>query len=173
MNTNPILAEKRQKYHRLLLKLGEEKYKSVIVEGTFNGIESTTDLNEQQLDILIADANTRLGQKGYAQRKPIAPAHEPEQAELRRLRNKCLLVLAERGIKATAKDWSAINKELEAARYQWILTDEQRAAGVVNKRGLTAFNTPETLKKLFMQLSSIRDNQRTIGNKIKKITVEN
>ena len=69
------LKEKRQLFHRLLLALGEEKYKEVIVEGTFPGIESTTELNEQQLDRLIFEARTRMGNRGQeVKRRSIAPA---------------------------------------------------------------------------------------------------
>lgn len=173
MKTNKSLAQKRQKFHKLLIQLGEEKYKSVIVEGTFPGIESTTELNEQQLVTLINDALKRLGKKRTGEYQPITRQNELVQAEIRRLRNKCLIVLGERGIKATPKDWSAINKELEAERYQWILPAETRNKGVINKRGLMAFNTPETLKKLFVQLCSIRDNEKKIHAKIIEIASKN
>lgn len=166
MKTNEdVLKEKRQLFHRLLIALGEEKYKEVIVEGTFPGIESTKDLNEQQLDRLISDAEARMGRKDKSRPVRKAITHEPEQAEIRKLRNRCLQVLAERGISSTPKDWSQVNKELQADRYQWILTDEQRAAGIVNKRGLGTFNTVDSLRKLFSQLCAIRDNE----NKVKPI----
>ena len=167
MNTNEAtLKEKRQLFHRLLLALGEDKYKEVIVEGTFPGIESTKDLNELQLDRLILDARTRMGNRGQdVKRRPIAAANAPEEFQVKQLRNKILQVLAQRGIKTTPKDWTEVNKELAAPRYQWILTDEQRAAGIVNKRGLGTFNTPDTLRKLFYQLCAIRDNETVIKTK--------
>ncbi len=76
------------------------------------------------------------------------------------------MVLSERGIRSTPKDWSPVNNELAAPRYQWILTDEQRAQGIVNKRGIGTFNTVETLRKLFYQLCSIRDNEKVIKTKV-------
>lgn len=168
------LKEKRQLFHRLLIALGEEKYKEVIVEGTFAGIESTTELNEQQLDRLIADAKTRMGNRGQeVKRQPMAAANAPEETEIRRMRNKCLQVLSQRGIKSTPKDWTAVNNELAAPRYQWILTDQQRASGIVNRRGLGTFNTPDTLRKLFYQLCAIRDNETVIKNKVAERAAQN
>ncbi len=161
------LKNKRQQYHRLLLALGEEKYKSVIIDGTFPGKESTMQLNESQIDILIADAERRSGNRNQTvERRPLAPANNPEEYQIKQLRNKCLQVLAERGIKSTPKDWQPVNKELEATRYQWILTDEQRAQGMINKRGIGTFNTVESLRKLFYQLCAIRDNQKVISTKV-------
>ncbi len=170
------LKEKRQLFHRLLLALGEEKYKEVIVEGTFPGIESTTELNEQQLDRLIADAKIRIGRSdksGLVKRRPIAPANAPEETEIRRMRNKCLQVLSQRGIKSTPKDWTAVNNELAAPRYQWILSQEQRASGVINTRGLGTFNTVESLRKLFYQLCAIRDNETVIKTKVAERAAQN
>jgi hypothetical protein len=167
------LLQKRKQYHRILIELGEEKYKDVIVGATFPGKASTTELSETQLDVLIHDAKTRAGEHAYERRQPLSPTTNPEQSEIRRLRNKCLLVLAERGITATPKDWSAVNRELEADRYQWILTDRERAAGRKNKRGLIAFNTPESLRKLFKQLCSIRDNQQVIIKRIRETAAKN
>jgi|GEM_PF-3290064 len=175
MNTNEaILKEKRQLFHRLLLALGEDKYKEVIVEGTFPGIESTKDLNEQQLDRLISDAKTRMGNRGQeVKRRPIAAANAPEEYQVKQLRNKILQVLSQRGIKSTPKDWTQVNTELAAPRYQWVLSEEQRAAGIVNKRGLGTFNTPETLRKLFYQLCAIRDNETVIKTKVADRAAQN
>jgi hypothetical protein len=175
-NPDEILRQKRQQFHRLLIALGEEKYKEVIVEGTFHGIESTKDLNEQQLDLLILNAQNRMGRKESkqpAQRRPLAAANAPEETQIRGLRNKCLQVLAERGIKSTAKDWTAVNTELAAPRYQWVLTDEQRAQGMINKRGIGTFNTVESLRKLFYQLCAIRDNQKVISTKVTEKAAQN
>jgi len=161
------LKNKRQQYHKLLLSLGEEKYKSVIIEGTFPGKESTMQLTESQLDTLIFEAERRMGNRGQeVKHRPLAPANNPEEYQIKQLRNKCLQVLAERGIKSTPKDWQPVNKELEAPRYQWILTDEQRAQGMINKRGIGTFNTVESLRKLFYQLCAIRDNQKVISTKV-------
>lgn len=157
MTTEQRLSKKRQFYHQLLLRLGEAKYKEVITEGSF-GVESTTELTEAQLDSLISNAQLRINEKCVNVRptadKPV------NDAEIRRLRNKCLIALSERGIRPQSKDWSPINKELEADRYQWVLTDAQRAKGVKNKRGLMAFNNKEVLTKLFKQLCVIRDNEQ-------------
>lgn len=170
MKTNEeTLKQKRQLFHRLLIAMGEEKYKEVIVEGTFPGIESTKDLTEQQLDRLISEAEARMGRRGQHIKRAQLPSPHGEGAggevEIRKLRNRCLQVLSERGITSTPKDWSAVNHELEADRYQWILTDEQRAAGIKNKRGIGTFNTVESLRKLLTQLCAIRDNE----NKVKPI----
>lgn len=168
------LNEKRQRFHRLLIALGEDKYKELIVEGTFPGIESTKELNEQQLDRLISDAYNRMGNHGKdVKRRPIAAANAPEETEIRRLRNKCLQVLSQRGIKSTPKDWTAVNTELASPRYQWILTDDQRAAGMVNRRGLGTFNTPDTLRKLFHQLCAIRDKETVIKTKLTERAAQN
>jgi hypothetical protein len=156
METTERLKKKRQLYHRLLLMLGEAKYKEVITEGTF-GVESTTEITESQLDSLISNAQIRINER----RSNVRPtATKPENdAEIRRLRNECLIVMSERGIRPQSKDWSPINKELEADRYQWVLTDAQRAKGIKNTRGLMAFNNKEVLTKLFKQLCVIRDNE--------------
>jgi len=168
------LKEKRQQYHKLLLSLGEEKYKEVIIEGTFPGKEHTTDLTEAQIDILIADAEQRAGNRGKeVKRISVAPANNPEEYQIKQLRNKCLQVLSERGIKTTPKDWSQVNNELSAPRYQWVLTEEQRAAGIINKRGIGTFNTVESLRKLFYQLCAIRDNQKVIVTKVTERAAKN
>lgn len=168
------LKEKRQLFHRLLIALGEVKYKEVIVEGMFPGIESTMSLNEQQLDMLISDAKNRLGRRGQdVKRRQITPANSPEEYQIKQLRNKCLQVLTERGIKSTPKDWTAVNKELAAPRYQWVLSEEQRATGVINKRGIGTFNTVESLKKLFYQLCAIRDNELKIKEKVIERAMQN
>ncbi len=147
-------AQKRQRFHQLLLRTGEVEYKAEIINSFFPGITSTKNLNDFQMSVLLADAEQRAGiRQKKAQRKP----QKPESAGIRRMRNKVLLVLAERGIKATPKDWSKVNQELSAKRYQWILTDEQRQKGLINQKGLLAFNTVEDLQKLFKQLCRIRD----------------
>ena len=167
------LKRKRQLYHNLLVALGEEKYKQVIVEGSFPGIEHTTDLTEVQLDTLISDAERRMGNRGEVKRVSLAPANNPEEYQIKQLRNKCLQVLTERGIKTTPKDWSQVNNELAAPRYQWVLTEEQRAAGMINKRGIGTFNTVESLRKLFYQLCAIRDNQKVIVTKVTERAAQN
>ena len=168
------MKHKRQQFHQLLIALGEEKYKEVIVEGAFAGVEHTTQLNEQQLDQLISEAQTRMGNRDVAvKRVSLAPANNPEEYQIKQLRNKCLQVLAERGITTTAKDWSKVNNELAAPRYQWILTNEQRAQGMINKRGIGTFNTVDTLRKLFYQLCAIRDNQKVISTKVTEKAAQN
>lgn len=174
------LKQKRQQFHRLLLANGEEKYKEVIIEGTFPGKEHTTDLTEAQIDILITDAERRNGcRKGKSglvptiQRMPITSTNSTEEYQIKQQRNKCLIVLSERGIRPVAKDWSPINNELSAPRYQWILTDEQRAQGMINKRGIGTFNTVESLKKLFYQLCAIRDNEKVIKTKVTERAKQN
>ena len=171
---NDQLKQKRQLFHRLLIALGEEKYKEIIVEGAFPGIESTMELNETQLDKLISNAQTRIGKRGQdVKRRPSAPANSPEQYQVKQLRNKCLQVLSERGIRSTAKDWSAVNNELSAPRYQWVMSDEQRSSGIINKRGLGTFNTPETLRKLFYQLCAIRDSEAKIKGRLHDKAAQN
>jgi len=168
------LKGKRQQYHKLLIALGEEKYKEVIIEGTFPGKEHTTDLTEAQIDILISDAESRMGKRGMeVKRVSIAPANNPEEFQIKQLRNKCLQVLTERGIKTTPKDWSQVNNELAAPRYQWVLSEEQRAAGMINKRGIGTFNTVDSLRKLFYQLCAIRDNQKVIQTKVTERAAQN
>ena len=168
------LKQKRQQYHKLLLSLGEEKYKDVIVEATFSGCESTTQLNESQIDRLITEAQARLGKRGVpAQRKPLSPTLNPEEHQIRQLRNKCLQVMGERGFKSTPKDWSAINNELSAPRYQWVLSEEQRQSGLINKRGIGTFNTVKSLRKLFYQLCAIRDNEKNIKTKVVEKAIQN
>jgi len=161
-NNETRMKQKRQQFHQLLIALGEEKYKEVIVEGAFPGVESTKDLKEDQLDWLITSAQTRLGELGKVKRISIAPVNNPEEYRIKQQRNKCLIVLSERGIRPVAKDWSPVNNELAEPRYQWILSDGQRAQGMINKRGIGTFNTVESLKKLFYQLCAIRDNEKAI-----------
>ncbi|MBN1987851.1 MAG: hypothetical protein JW783_00455 [Bacteroidales bacterium] len=164
--TTTTLKEKRQHYHRLLLALGEAKYKDVIVSTRFN-VNSTKELSAPQLDALITEAKQRL-----AKVSPKAAKSEDE-LQLKRWRNKCLLLLNQRGITATPKDWSPVNKELEKKQYQWILTEEQRSKGLVNHKGLYAFNTVESLVKLFKQLANIRDNEMAKAKEIKNLTLKN
>lgn len=149
------ITEKRQRYHRLLLQLGEAEHKEEIINSFFPGTTSTKQLNTFQMSVLIRDAEQRAG-INYKPRRTAA-TKAPETAAVRRMRNKCLLVLAERGIHAKTNDWSKVNKELEAKRYQWILTEEHKEKGYVNSKGLLAFTTVEDLQKLFNQLCSIRD----------------
>ncbi|HBL74268.1 MAG: hypothetical protein A2W90_18110 [Bacteroidetes bacterium GWF2_42_66] len=144
------LKQKRQRYHQLLIALGWERYKEVIVSSRFN-VKSTIDLTEQQMDELIEDAKHHL----YRQNRPVSA----DAKQLRTWRNRCLLVLAQRDIKATPKDWSAVNNELAKKQYQWIMSPAELEKGHINQKGLYAFTTVDDLKKLFNQLSAIRDNE--------------
>ncbi len=157
------LAQQRQRFHRLLLQTGEAEHKAEIINSFFPGITSTKQLNQFQMRVLITDAEERAGLKQKARRTAATKA--PETATVRKMRNKVLLVLAERGIKATAKDWSEVNTELSAKRYQWILSDEQRQKGLTNHKGLLAFTTVEDLQKLFRQLCRIRDVEQQYKTK--------
>lgn len=167
MTRAEILKQKRQHFHRLLLLLDEVPYKSQIIESFF-GVTSTKDLTLQQLNELIAATQKRL-------RTPekTKSTNNDASKELRKLRNKCLLVLNERGITATPKDWSAVNNELAKKQYQWILTPLQQAKGLVNRRGLYAFQTAADLQKLFKQLCSIRDNEQVKNNLYKDLALKN
>ncbi len=169
MSNLETLKQKRQYFHQLLLALGEERYKEVIVEAHF-GVSSTRDLNEEQLNILIDDARKRLGnnQNAGADLQSV-----PSQKQLRMWRNKCLLVLNERGIKATPKDWTAVNEELSKKQYQWILKPALVANGKVNRKGLYAFRTADDLKKLFKQLCSICDNEQAKAKELKDLALKN
>lgn len=158
------LKQKRQYFHQLLIRLGEVKYKELIVEAEF-GVTSTSQITEEwKLDKLIADALNRLKQNDN---KPAIPKSDSDK-KLRHWRNRCLLVLAERGISATAKDWSSINDELSKKQYQWIMTGEQ-----INRRGFYAFSTVKDLQKLFKQLCSIRDNEQIRAEQLKKLAMNN
>lgn len=161
MNTIHTLKQKRQYFHRLLLANGEAHNKELIINTKF-GVESTINLNDEQLDSLINDALYRLRQNKATK------ADDPKK--IRTWRNKCLLVLAERGITATPKDWQPINSELSKKQYQWILNPEHRAQGMVNQKGLYAFKTIEDLKKLFNQLVAIRDNEKEKAAKENKLS---
>lgn len=160
MNTmKQSIKEKRQYFHQLLLRLGEVKYKEVIVESEF-GVSSTRDLNHGQMDKLIADALNRMNQNSH--KKPATKANTEKQ--IRHWRSKVLLVLGERGIKATKRDWSVINEELSKKQYQWISSGNQ-----INTKGLYAFRTVQDLKKLFKQLCSIRDNEQKKAEELKQL----
>jgi len=153
MNDEQTLKQKRQYFHQLLIAAGEAKYKDVIVSSRFD-VNSTTELDEWQLDELINEAKYRMNRS----RKPVS---EPvEGKKIKTWRNRCLLVLAQRGITATASNWTPINQELSKKQYQWIMQPIQLEKGFVNQKGLYAFNTIEDLKKLFNQLSAIRDNEQ-------------
>jgi len=145
MNNEQQLKQKRQYFHQLLLLLGETKYKDVIVSARFD-VSSTTELTEEwQLDELINDARHRLQRS----MKPTAP---DDTKKIKTWRNRCLLVLGQRGITASPKDWSAINNELSKKQFQWIMSPVQLEKGYVNHKGLYAFATVADLKKLFNQL---------------------
>jgi hypothetical protein len=162
------LKQKRQYFHQLLIQLGEARYKEVIVEAKF-GVESTTQLTENQLNELINDAKSRLHNNNRNQ--PRQP--KDEQRLVKMWRNKCLLVLNERGIVATPKDWTAINQELAKKQFQWVLTNAQAASGIINHKGLYAFQTVDSLKKLFKQLCSIRDNEQAKAKQLKDLALKN
>lgn len=146
------LSQKRQYFHQLLLMNGEVKHKREIINSFFNGVQSTKTLNIFQMNRIIRETEQRMGV-----RKRQLSVSTNNVTAVRKLRNKCLQVLTQRDITATAKDWSKVNTELEAKRYQWVLTDEQKAKGYINKKGLIAFTTVEDLQKLLRQLCKIRD----------------
>jgi hypothetical protein len=171
MTKEEILKAKRQDFHRLLIRTGEVKHKELIVNAMY-GVDSTTDLTENQLDKLIDDAQLRLNNSG--KNKTYSTKASPEEQALwRKWRNKILLVLNERGITATPKDWSRVNSELAKPQYQWVLSDKQRAQGITNYKGLYTFTTCDNLKKLFQQLSSIRDNEQKAATKHRKLAQQN
>ena len=168
-----ILRQKRQFYHRLLLALGEERYKKLIVAERF-GVQSTSGLTERQLDILIYDARQRLEKvRKTNPHFPKAKSQEKSEQLVRKWRNKCLLVLNERGITATPKDWSNVNRELAKKQYQWIMPPEKQQREIVNSKGLYAFSTVEDLKKLFHQLVAIRDNERKKAKELRELMLRN
>lgn len=105
------LAKKRQYFHQLLLALGEAQYKEVIVAERFENIVHTTELNGAQLTTPINEARGRL----HKARKAKQEVELHEVKALKKWRNKCLLVLNERGIIATPKNWAPINDELSKA----------------------------------------------------------
>jgi hypothetical protein len=158
------LKEKRQYYHKLLIALGEVKYKDVIVSSRFN-VDSTRDLEEWQLDELIADAKHR----GSNRNRPT----NSDSRQVRTWRNRCLQVLSQRGITATPNDWSQVNDELARKHFQWIMTPQQLDKGLINHKGLYAFRTVADLKKLFNQLSSIRDNEARKANYLRDLASKN
>lgn len=158
------IKDKRQRYHQLLIALGEAKYKDVIVSSRFN-VNSTRDLNDAQMDELIHDALHRL-------KKHKMPVKDDIKI-IRKWRNRCLLVLSQRGITAIPSDWTPINHELEKKQYQWIVPPVQLEKGNVNKKGLYAFNTVDDLKKLFNQLSAIRDNEKIRAKREHDLAIKN
>lgn len=180
MTTTDILKAKRQRYHKMLLTLGEAKYKDVIVSAQF-GVQHTTELTEKQLDSLIADAQARID--NLKRNTPVRAnkqavranndSPQPDDKAIRTWRNKCLQVLTQRGITATPKNWQPVNDELAKKQYQWILTPAQQAQGKVNSKGLYTFNTVDDLKKLFNQLVAIRDAEKKRDAKLKILTQNN
>ena len=163
------LAKKRQYFHQLLLALGEAQYKEVIVAERFENIVHTTELNGAQLTTLINEARGRL----HKARKAKQEVELHEVKALKKWRNKCLLVLNERGIIATPKNWAPINDELSKKQYQWVLSADQRNKGLINNKGLYAFNTEEDLKKLFKQLVAIRDAEKIQKEKETRLANKN
>ena len=158
------IAQKRKYFHQLLIRLGEVKHKGIIVESEF-GVSSTSELKEWQVSQLIKKAENRLKR----QSDTLKQSRSKEQKQLKNWRNKCLLVLNERGIVATPKDWSAVNEELSKKQYQWVMPDN----GIINRKGLFAFRRLDDLKVLFKQLCAIRDNEKKAAAKIKKLTLQN
>ena len=170
MITEKELKAKRQYFHQLLLANGEAKFKDVIVNTLF-GVESTKELNADQLNTLIDEAKQRLDQR----KNTTGPQQDlaKDEKQLKNWRNKCLLVLNQRGITPTPKDWSPVNNELAKKQYQWILTPEQREKDLVNHKGLYTFHTVEDLKKLFNQLVAIRDAEKVMAEREKKLANNN
>ena len=166
MTSEQTLKQKRQYFHQLLIAAGEAAYKDVIVNARFD-VDSTRELDEWQLDELIQDAKYRMAK----QKQPVPAADET--AKIKTWRNRCLLVLSQRGITALPKDWSAINQELSKKQYQWIMAPAQLQKGFVNQKGLYAFNTIADLKKLFNQLSAIRDNEKIRATKERYLAMKN
>lgn len=158
------VKQKRRLFHQLLITLGEAQYKDVIVSSLF-GVDSTCQLSERQLDELILDAKHRLGNRN----RPVAD----DARQVRTWRNRCLLVLGQRGITATPNDWSQINDELSKKHFQWIMTPQQLEKGLTNHKGLYAFRTVADLKKLFNQLSSIRDNEARKAQQLRELARRN
>jgi Protein of unknown function (DUF1018). len=171
-DTEARLKQKRQYFHQLLIKAGATAHKEMILDIHF-GVTSSKELTEAQLDEIILEYEQHLGIDKKQYRKPVKRNKEQDEVLIRRLRNKILLVLAERGIRATAKDWKPVNDELSAKRYQWIMTPDQQQKGIVNHKGLLAFTTPESLEKLFRQLCRIRDNEKEHNAIIKNLTEQN
>lgn len=167
MNNEQTLKAKRQYYHQLLIAAGEAKYKDVIVSARFD-VESTTELIEWQLDELIQDVKHRI-----ARQKRTVPALPDDTKKIKTWRNRCLLVLTQRGITATASDWSPINNELSKKQYQWIMSPVLLEKGFINQKGLYAFNSIDDLKKLFNQLSAIRDNEQVRIKREKDMAFKN
>lgn len=158
------LKQKRQYFHQLLLKLGEVQYKDVIVEAAC-GVASTSEItDERQLDKLITDAENRIKQRNL--KRP--NTSEIVEKQIRNWRNRCLQVLSERGINATARDWQQVNEELAKKHYQWLMP-----VGQTNQRGLYAFNNTDDLKKLFKQLCIIRDNERAKQAQLLNLATKN
>jgi len=164
MNNEQQLKAKRQYYHQLLIAAGEAAYKDVIVSARFD-VNSTTKLDEWQLDELIQDAKHRLGNKKITV--------TDDSKHIRTWRNRCLLVLSQRHITATPKDWSPINHELSKKQFQWIMSPAQIEKGFVNQKGLYAFNSVADLKKLFNQLSAIRDNEQIRATRERELAIKN
>jgi hypothetical protein len=50
---------------------------------------------------------------------------------------------------------------------------EQLEKGIVNHKGLYAFQTVSDLKKLFNQLSSIRDNEKIKSDRLRDLAQKN
>lgn len=164
MNDEHSLKIKRQRFHQLLIKLGWERYKETIVTARFD-VQSTTQLDERQMDQLIEDAKHHLNSKAQPASSDIK--------QLRTWRNRCLLVLAQRGITATPSDWTPVNAELAKKHYQWIMSPAQLQQGIINRQGLYAFKTVDDLKKLFNQLAAIRDNEQIRAQKEKDLAFKN
>ncbi len=163
MTKDERLKQKRQYFHQLLIALGEAKYKDVIVSSRFN-TNSTKELDEWQLDELIADAKHRGTRT--------VPATD-DNRQIRTWRNRCLQVLAQRGITATPNNWNDVNEELARKHFQWIMTPQQMNKGLTNHKGLYAFRTVADLKKLFNQLASIRDNEARKANYLRDLASKN
>ncbi len=89
-----ILKQKRKLLHVLLIKTKQISSKQYILEG--QGVESTTDLTETQLDALIDWAgNIYDSQQALADK------------EIRQWRHKCLRMINQCGI--DTQEWSKVN----------------------------------------------------------------
>lgn len=124
-----IIKQKRKLFNILLVRTHQMDAKDHILAG--QGVESTKELTESQLDDLISWANSLINDK-----------HEQVSKEVRSWRSKCLRIMKDCGV--NTQDWSAVNRFMLDSR--------------VCGKHLYELKTVAELKKLHRKLHSISEN---------------
>lgn len=126
-----ILKQKRKLFHVLLAKTKQMASKQFILEG--QGVQSTIELTEEQLDALIDWAGNIYDQQQNTADK-----------EIRNWRHKCLRMMAECGV--NTNDWAKVNAFML----------DKRICG----KNLYELKTVDELRNLHRKLHNVAKNKQ-------------